>query len=51
VQDWDEEAEEDEATMEEEKLAWVQQKIERLWQEQETITRRQAIAQRTIAHR
>jgi hypothetical protein len=30
VQDWDEEAEEDEVAMEEEELARVQQKIERL---------------------
>jgi hypothetical protein len=33
VQDWNEEVEEDEATTEEEELARVQQKIERLWQE------------------
>jgi hypothetical protein len=50
VQDWDEEAEEDKAAMEEE-LTRVQKEIEWLWQEQETIMRRQAIAQRTEAHR
>jgi hypothetical protein len=33
VQDWDEEAEEDEATTEEEELIWVQQEIEDLQQE------------------
>jgi hypothetical protein len=40
VQDWDEEAKEDEAAMEEEELVRVQQEIERLRQEQETIMRR-----------
>jgi hypothetical protein len=39
-QDWDEEAEEDEAAAEEEDLIRVQQEIERLWQEQESIMRR-----------
>jgi hypothetical protein len=51
VQDWDEEAEEDEAATEEEELIRVQQEIERLRQEQESIMRRQAIAQRAKAHR
>jgi hypothetical protein len=37
---WDEEAEEDEATAEEEELIWVQQEIERLQYEQESIMRR-----------
>jgi hypothetical protein len=49
VQDWDEEAEEDEDTAEE--LIRVQQEIERLRQEQESIMRRQAIAQRVKARR
>jgi hypothetical protein len=33
VQDWDKEAKEDEAIVEEEELARVQREIERLWQE------------------
>jgi hypothetical protein len=45
VQYWDEEAEEIEAVIEEEELIRVQQKIERLWQEQKSIMRCQAIAQ------
>jgi hypothetical protein len=45
VQDWNEEAEEIEAAAEEEELNRVQQKIERPRQEQESIMRRQAIAQ------
>jgi hypothetical protein len=40
VQDWDEEAEEDEVAAEEEELIRVQQEIERLRQEQESIMRR-----------
>jgi metal-responsive CopG/Arc/MetJ family transcriptional regulator len=51
VQDWDEEAEEDEAVAEEEELIRVQQEIERLWQEQESIMRSKAIAQRAEARR
>jgi hypothetical protein len=47
VQDWNEEAEEIEAAAEEEELNRVQQKIERPRQEQESIMRRQAIAQCT----
>jgi hypothetical protein len=50
MQDWDEEAEEDEAIAEEE-LIRVQQEIERLRQEQESIMRRQAIMQHANAHR
>jgi hypothetical protein len=37
IQDWDKEAEEDEAAAEEEELIWVQQEIQRLRQEQESI--------------
>jgi hypothetical protein len=37
INDWDEEAKEDEAAVEEEELARVQQEIERLQQEQESI--------------
>jgi hypothetical protein len=44
VQDWDEQDYEDEATEEEEELIRVQQKIERLHQEQESIMRRQVVA-------
>jgi hypothetical protein len=44
VQDWDEEAK---AAADEEELIRVQQEIKRLRQEQESIMRRQAIAQRT----
>jgi hypothetical protein len=51
VQDWDEEAEEDKATAKEEVLIRVQPEIERLQQEQESIMRRQTIAQRAGAHR
>jgi hypothetical protein len=51
VQDWDEEAEEDEAIAEEEELIRVQQEIERLQYEQESIMRRQAIAQHVEACR
>jgi hypothetical protein len=51
VQDWDEEVEEDEAATEEQELIWVQQEIERLWQEQESIMRRKAIAQCAKARR
>jgi hypothetical protein len=52
VQDWDEEAKQDnEVAVVEEKLVRVQQEVERLWQEQESIMRRQAIAQRAKAHR
>jgi hypothetical protein len=50
VQDWDEEAYEDEAA-EEEELIKVQHKIERLCQEQESIMRRQAAAQHAEARR
>jgi hypothetical protein len=45
VQDWDEEAEEIKAAVEEEELLRVQQEIERLRQEQESIMRPQAVAQ------
>jgi hypothetical protein len=51
VQDWGEEAEEDEVIVEEEELIRVQQEIERLRQEQEIITRRQTIAQCVEARR
>jgi hypothetical protein len=51
VQDWDEKAKEDEVTTEEEGLARVQQEIERLRKEQETIIRRKAIAQHAKAHK
>jgi hypothetical protein len=44
VQDWDEEAEEMEATIKAEELIRVQQEIERFEQEQESIMRHQAIA-------
>jgi hypothetical protein len=44
VQNWDEEAYEDEAAEDEEELIRVQQKIGRLRQEQESIMRRQAVA-------
>jgi hypothetical protein len=40
IDDWDEEAKEETATVEEEELARVQQEIERLRQEQESILRR-----------
>jgi broad specificity polyphosphatase/5'/3'-nucleotidase SurE len=50
VQDWDE-AEEDEVDAEKNKLIWVQQEIERLRQEQESIMRRQVATQRAEAHR
>jgi hypothetical protein len=46
VQYWDEEVEKDKATVEEEKMVRVLQEIERLWQEQKSIMRRKAIAQR-----
>jgi hypothetical protein len=46
VQEWDEEAYEDEAT-EEEELIKVQQEIDRLLQELEYNMRRQAAAQRS----
>jgi hypothetical protein len=45
VQDWDEEAYEDEVVEEEEEFIRVQQEIKRLCQEQESIMRRQASAQ------
>jgi hypothetical protein len=45
VQDWDEEAYEDEVVEEEEEFIRVQQEIKRLCQEQESIMRRQAAAQ------
>jgi hypothetical protein len=51
VQEWDEEAEEDKAATEEEELIRVHQEIEKLRQEQESIMRRQAIAQCIKAHR
>jgi hypothetical protein len=41
IDDWNDEAEEEEAAAEEEELARVQQEIERLWQEHESILRRQ----------
>jgi hypothetical protein len=50
VQDWDEEANEDEAAIEEELIS-IQQEIERLQQEQESIVRRQAVAQCAEARR
>jgi hypothetical protein len=49
VQDWDEEDHEDKVGAEEEELIWVQQEIERLCQEQESIMRRQAADQRAKA--
>jgi hypothetical protein len=45
VEDWDEEAEEIKAAVEGEELLRVQQEIERLRQEQESIMRPQAVAQ------
>jgi hypothetical protein len=42
IDDWDDEAEEEAAAAEEEELARVQQEIERLWQEHESMLRRQA---------
>jgi hypothetical protein len=51
VQYWDEEVEKDKATVEEEKMVRVLQEIERLWQEQKSIMRRKAIAQRAEAPR
>jgi hypothetical protein len=51
VKDWDEEEEGDEAATEEEELIRVQQEIERLRQEQESIMRRHAIAQCAEARR
>jgi hypothetical protein len=51
MQDWDDEAEEDEAVAEEVELIRVQQEIERLWQEHQSIMRRQAIAQCAEARR
>jgi hypothetical protein len=50
VEDWEEEFSEDEA-IEEAELARVQQEIERLHQEKEAITRRQAAAQRAKVKR
>jgi hypothetical protein len=50
VQDWDEAAEENGAAAKEEELIRVQE-IERLQQEQESIMRRQTIAQHGEAHR
>jgi hypothetical protein len=50
VNDWDEEAEEEEATTEKAELARVQQEIERLRQEQQSILRRQAVMQCAEAH-
>jgi hypothetical protein len=49
VQDWDEEAEEIEAAVEEEELIKIYQEVERLRQEQEFIMRCQAIAQHAEA--
>jgi hypothetical protein len=51
IDDWDKEAEEDEAAAEEEELARVQQEIEGLQQEQESGLRRQAVVQCTKARR
>jgi hypothetical protein len=51
VQDWNEEAKEIKAAVEEEELVRVQQEIKRLRQEQESIMRHQAIAQRAEARR
>jgi hypothetical protein len=49
VQHWDKEVDIDKVVAEEEELARVQQEIEWLRQEQESIMRRQAIAQRVEA--
>jgi hypothetical protein len=51
IDDWDEEAEEEEGATEEEELARVQQEIKRLQQEQEFILRRQATMQHAEARR
>jgi hypothetical protein len=51
INDWDKEAEGDEAVAEEEELASVQQEIESLQQEQESILRRLAAVRRTDARR
>jgi hypothetical protein len=50
VKDWEDVVSEDEAT-EEAELVRVQQEIERLWQEQEAITKRQATSQCAEARR
>jgi hypothetical protein len=50
MEDWEDEALEDEAAVEAE-LARVQHEIELLRQEQEAITRKQAVAQRVKAKR
>jgi hypothetical protein len=50
VEDWEDDDLKDEVAKEEE-LAWVQQGIERLHQEQEVITRRQAVAHHAEARR
>jgi ribonuclease D len=51
INDWDKEAEGDEAVAEEEELVSVQQEIESLQQEQESILRRLAAVRRTEARR
>jgi hypothetical protein len=51
IDDWDEEAKEEAVAVEEEELVGVQQEIERLRQEQQSILRRQAAMQRDEAHR
>jgi hypothetical protein len=51
VQDWDEKDYEDEGTTEEEELIRVQQEIEWLRQEQESIMRRQASARKQHINR
>jgi hypothetical protein len=50
VEDWEDKAYEDKATKVE-ALARVQQEIDRLWQEQEAITRRRASTQCVKARR
>jgi hypothetical protein len=51
IDDWDDEATEEEVAVEEEELARVQHEIERLRQEQESILRMQVAMQRTEACR
>jgi hypothetical protein len=51
INDWDKEAEEDEAAAEEEELARVQREIEGFQHEQESSLRRQAVVQCTEARR
>jgi hypothetical protein len=51
IHDWDEQAKENEAATEEEGLARVQLEIERLWQEQESILRKQDAMEHAKPHR